>query len=41
MNWGYKIIIAYSIFVGGIVYLMVRSSGENTDLLHRIITQRN
>lgn len=33
MNWGYKILIAYSIFVGGIVYLMIRSSGENTDLV--------
>lgn len=33
MNWGYKIILAYSIFVGGIVFLMIKSSGENADLV--------
>lgn len=33
MNWGFKIIIAYSIFVGGILYLVVRASGEKFDMV--------
>ena len=33
MNWGFKILIAYLIFVGGILYLVVRASGEKFDLV--------
>ena len=33
MNWGYKIILVYVLFVAGIVFLVVRSSMENTDLV--------
>jgi hypothetical protein len=33
MNWGYKIILVYVLFVSGIVFLVVRSSMENTDLV--------
>lgn len=33
MNWGYKILIAYLVFVAGIVYLVFRSSSEKIDLV--------
>jgi hypothetical protein len=33
MNWGLKILIAYLIFVGGILYLVIRASGEKFDLV--------
>jgi hypothetical protein len=33
MNWGYKILIAYGLFVAGIAFLMIKSYGENTDLV--------
>jgi hypothetical protein len=33
MSWGYKILIVYSIFVAGIVFMVVRSSYEKADLV--------
>lgn len=33
MNWGYKILVAYILFVGGILYLVVKASGETFDLV--------
>lgn len=33
MNWGYKIITVYAIFVAGIVWLVVKSSMQNQDLV--------
>lgn len=33
MSWGYKIILVYGLFVCGIVYLVIRSSRENIDLV--------
>ena len=33
MNWGYKIIVVYAIFVTGIVYMVVRASAQKTDLV--------
>lgn len=33
MNWGYKIIFVYAIFVGGIVFMVVKSSSQNVDLV--------
>jgi|LakMenEpi03Oct11_1017367.scaffolds.fasta_scaffold07218_2 hypothetical protein len=33
MNWGYKIIAVYVLFVAGIVFLVIKSSMENTDLV--------
>lgn len=33
MNWGYKIITGYIIFVGGIMYLVYRSASQNQDLV--------
>jgi len=33
MNWGYKIIIVYGIFVAGISFMVVMSSGQKMDLV--------
>ncbi len=33
MNWGYKIIFVYAIFVAGIVFMVVKSSSQNVDLV--------
>lgn len=33
MNWGYKIIFVYAIFVAGIVFMVVKSSFQNVDLV--------
>ena len=33
MNWGYKILIIYSAFVLGIVFMVYKSSQQNTDLV--------
>ena len=35
MNWGKKILFVYLFFVAGIVYLVIRSMGENQDLVTR------
>lgn len=33
MSWGYKILIGYSVFVAGILFMVFRSSGEKFDLV--------
>jgi hypothetical protein len=33
MNWGYKIFIVYVIFVGGILFLVFKSSNQKMDLV--------
>lgn len=33
MNWGYKILIVYAIFILGIVSMVIKSSTQNTDLV--------
>jgi hypothetical protein len=33
MNWGYKIMLVYIVFVAGILLMVFRSSGERTDLV--------
>ena len=33
MNWGYKILVVYIIFITGIVFMVIRSSTEKTDLV--------
>lgn len=33
MNWGYKIVAVYVMFVAGMVYLAYKSSTQNTDLV--------
>ena len=33
MNWGTKILIVYVVFVVGIVFMVVKSSTQNTDLV--------
>lgn len=33
MNWGKKILIVYLVFVAGIVFMVVKSSMQNTDLV--------
>ncbi len=33
MNWGYKIILVFAVFITGILYLVVSSFSENTDLV--------
>jgi hypothetical protein len=33
MNWGYKIILVYAVFVGGIVLMVVKSGSQNVDLV--------
>lgn len=33
MNWGYRIILVYIIFISGIVYMVVRASAQKTDLV--------
>lgn len=33
MNWGYKIIIVYVIFVAGILFLVIKASTQKTDLV--------
>jgi len=33
MNWGYKILIVYIVFIAGIVFMVIRSSTEKTDLV--------
>lgn len=35
MNWGYKILIVYLIFVGGILLLAYKSSQQNFDLVQK------
>jgi hypothetical protein len=32
-NWGYKIVLVYSVFVAGILYLVVQSSRQQMDLV--------
>jgi hypothetical protein len=33
MNWGLKILFAYLIFVAGIMYLVIKASGEHFDMV--------
>lgn len=33
MNWGYKIMLVYSVFVTGILFMVFKSSGEKADLV--------
>ena len=33
MNWGYKILIVYAVFVAGILFLVVKSSSQKMDLV--------
>ena len=33
MNWGYKILIVYAVFVAGIVFMVYKSSNEKMDLV--------
>ena len=33
MNWGYKILTVYIIFVAGIIFLVFKSSSQNQDLV--------
>lgn len=33
MNWGYKIMIGYGVFVAGILFLVYKSSQQNIDLV--------
>mgnify|MGYP000985304694 CR=1 FL=1 len=33
MNWGYKILIVYLVFVAGIVFMVFKSSNEKIDLV--------
>jgi len=33
MNWGYKILIVYAVFILGIVSMVVKSSTQNTDIV--------
>lgn len=33
MNWGYKILVVYIIFVTGILFLVFKSSNQNQDLV--------
>ena len=33
MNWGYKILMVYAIFVAGILFLVFRSSSQKMDLV--------
>jgi hypothetical protein len=33
MNWGYKILTAYAIFVAGMAFLLIKSSGQNQELV--------
>jgi hypothetical protein len=33
MNWGYKIIVVYTVFITGIVYMVVRSVSQDVDLV--------
>lgn len=33
MNWGYKILVVYVVFVAGILFMVFKSSGEKTDLV--------
>lgn len=33
MNWGYKILLVYVVFISGIVFMVVKSSMQNTDLV--------
>lgn len=33
MNWGHKIIVVYVVFVAGMIFLVVKSSQQNKDLV--------
>jgi hypothetical protein len=33
MNWGYKILIVYAVFVSGIMFLVFKSSSQKVDLV--------
>ncbi|MBL0055938.1 MAG: FixH family protein [Chitinophagaceae bacterium] len=33
MNWGYKILVVYLVFISGILFMVFKSSGEKTDLV--------
>jgi len=33
MNWGYKIFIVYGVFVAGILFMVVKSSSQQMDLV--------
>ena len=33
MNWGYKILTVYIIFIAGILFLVFKSSNQNQDLV--------
>ncbi len=33
MNWGYKILVVYVVFVAGILFLVVKSSSQKMDLV--------
>lgn len=33
MNWGYKIIIVYAVFISGIIFMVIKSSMQDVDLV--------
>ena len=33
MNWGYKIVLVFAVFISGILYLVVSSFSQNSDLV--------
>ncbi len=33
MNWGYKILVVYVVFVGGIMFMVLKSSDQKMDLV--------
>lgn len=33
MNWGHKIIVVYAVFVAGMIFLVIKSSQQNKDLV--------
>ncbi len=33
MNWGYKIVLVFAVFISGILYLVVGSFSQNSDLV--------
>ena len=35
LNWGHKILVVYLIFVGGILFLAIKSSQQKFDLVHQ------
>lgn len=33
MNWGYKILVVYIVFISGIVFMVIKSSSQKADLV--------